>query len=94
MAIFNAKDRAQAAKVERYRRVFFGSQDGKAVLHDIALVCRHFEIPENEDDVVLQNFFKTLLFDCGVLHDGTTEQIIDKYAELEYTRKISVQKEK
>jgi len=89
MALLNGDDDEQMSKTTKYRNVFFNNEDGRDVLHDIALECRHFETPEGEADIALQNFFKYILFNCGVLHDGTTREIIDKYAQVNYNPKSS-----
>jgi hypothetical protein len=89
MALLNGDDDGQMAKTNKYRNVFFNTVDGRDVLHDMALECCHFETPSSEAEIALQNFFKYVLFNCGVLHDGTTREIIDKYAQVNYNPKSS-----
>lgn len=70
-------------RVMLYRRVF-GTDEGRQVLEDILLDLGHFSVSESDDDIVRQNYAKSLLYKVGAYVDRNIPEMVESYLTMPY----------
>lgn len=61
-----------------YRRVF-NTPDGKIVLKDILEDLKHFDSAQNQEDTILQNYAKVILYKLGAYLDQNEDALVNMY---------------
>lgn len=70
--------------VELWRTVFLTTSSGRKVLADMLVELKFFDSAENEQDMVLQNYAKWLLYRLGIYIDDNIYSIIDRLSTIDY----------